>query len=279
MTTTKELKPPDPVLVVEPAAAPPPPAQQAPAGLFSRITRGRQIGPRKIMLYGTAGIGKSTFASMAPAPIFLPTEDGLRDIDCVSYPVLKTFEEVLDAVRELRDAPHDYKTVAIDSLDWLEQLIWTNVVRNHEKKINSIEEIGYGKGYLMALSRWRYLCDKLDELRLRRGMTVILIAHAAIVAFASPETEGYDRYVPKLHKSASGLVMEWCDEVLFATYEVFTRAVQDRVGERNLGVGTGERIIRTAERPFCIAKNRLNLPEKIKLDWREYAKFLPGAAP
>ena len=33
------------------------------------------------MLYGTHGIGKSTWGAMAPDPIFIQTEDGLAEVD------------------------------------------------------------------------------------------------------------------------------------------------------------------------------------------------------
>lgn len=274
MTTTKELT--APAVTGEPTPAPAPPPS-----LFSKISKGRQGGPRATMIYGTGGIGKTTMAAQAPAPIFVPTEDGLRNIDCHSFPLARSLKDVRVALDELRTQPHDYRTVVLDSLDWCEQLIWRDVVEwsnDGGKKIKSIEEIGYGKGYVMALSRWRFLCDRLDELRTQRGMSVVLLAHAQILQFASPESESFDRYVPKLHKAASALMIEWCDDVLFATYEVFTRKIEDRIGERNIGIGSGDRILRIVERPFCIAKNRLGLVpeiEKVKLDWNEYAKLWP----
>ena len=51
--------------------------------------------PPRIMLYGTEGIGKSTFAAQAPSPIFLPTEDGLGEIDCASFPLCKKYTDTV----------------------------------------------------------------------------------------------------------------------------------------------------------------------------------------
>jgi hypothetical protein len=264
VTVTKELTAPEVVAVDAPSP-----------GIFQRITRGRQIGPRKTLEYGTSGIGKSTWASMAPSPIFLPTEDGLKDIDCSAFPVLGSLSEFMTALGSLCKQPHDYKTVVIDSLDWLERLIWTKVCA--DSGVDSIGRIKWGEGYNRAADHWRNILAPLDYLCTNRGMAPILIAHAHIVPFANPETDGYDRYVPKLHKHATSLIVEWCDEVFFASYQVFTRKAEERAGERNIGVSKGERVLRTTERPFCIAKNRLNLPDELPLDWREYAKFLPGA--
>ena len=51
---------------------------------LARIQRGRTPMPPRILIYGTEGIGKSTFASESPKPIFLQTEDGLGEIEWVS---------------------------------------------------------------------------------------------------------------------------------------------------------------------------------------------------
>ncbi|TET34883.1 MAG: ATP-binding protein [Planctomycetota bacterium] len=184
--------------------------------LLGQIQKGREPRPRRVMLYGTHGIGKSTFGSMSQKPIFLQTEDGLGEIDCEKFPIAETFDQVMATLSELYSEKHSYRTVVIDSLDWLERLIWADVCQ--KRMIESIEDIGYAKGYTFALTQWREFLEGLTALRNERGMMVILIAHAKIERFENPETESYDRYVPRLHKLASAVVQEWCDEVLFATY-------------------------------------------------------------
>src|SRR5690606_10937660 len=119
-----------------------------------------------------------------------------------------------------------------------------------------------------------------DALRAERSMQVILIAHAAIEKFANPETDSYDRYAPRLQKQASALVQEWCDEVLFASYRVHTRTSSEGFDrKRTQGIGTGERILRTTERPAHVAKNRLNLPDELPLDYRVFAALARGEQP
>ena len=76
-----------------------------------------------------------------------------------------------------------------------------------------------------------------------------------------------------MHKLASALIQEWCDEVLFAGYRVHTKETDEGFGRKGTkGVGTGERILRTCERPAHVAKSRLNLPSELPLDWQEYAE-------
>lgn len=241
--------------------------------LLEQVTSGRSPAPRRVMLYGTHGIGKSTFAACAPKPVFIQTEDGLGEIDCHKFPITTTFDQAMRALSELYSEEHPYRTVVVDSLDWLERLIWAEVCR--KCNVESIEDIGYAKGYVFALTQWREFLEGLSALRNDKGMTVVLIAHARIERFENPETESYDRYVPRLHRLASQILQESCDEVFFATFKVYTKQTDEGFDrKRTQGIGTGERIIRTVERPAHVAKNRLNLPEEMPLDWGVYTKHL-----
>ena len=50
--------------------------------LLQMVTVGREAQPPRIMVYGSEGVGKSTFAANAPRTVFIQTEDGLSEIDC-----------------------------------------------------------------------------------------------------------------------------------------------------------------------------------------------------
>lgn len=246
--------------------------------LLEQVMRGKTPAPRRVMLYGVQGVGKSTWAACAPKPIFLQTEDGLGEIDCDKLPVATTFEQVMKGLSALYTEPHAYQTVVVDSLDWLERLIWVEVCR--KRNVESIEDIGYAKGYIFALTQWREFLEGLSALRNDKGMAVVMIAHARIERFENPETESYDRYVPRLHKLAAAVVQEWCDEVFFASYKVYTKQTEEGFNrKRSQGIGTGERILRTQERPAHMAKNRLNLPDELPLDWNAYAYYLTNESP
>ena len=155
----------------------------------------------------------------------------------------------------LYEEPHEFGTVVVDSVDWLEPLIWKHVAAANGWR--SIEEPGFGKGYAAALDVWREYLEALNALRNDRGMTVIQIAHTDIKRFDSPEHEPYDRYIIKLHARAAALLQEHSDVVLFANYRIST--VKADVGfskKVTRALGKGERVIHTAERPAFLAKNR-----------------------
>lgn len=225
--------------------------------------------PPRILLYGVPGIGKTTFGSKAPNPIFIDLEGGSNEIDGITaLDTSKSFTSVLDALRSLAKEDHDYKTVVIDSIDWLEPLIWQQVCE--EDGVESIEKVmgGYGKGYTAALDLWAQFLQGLNYLRLNKGMTIILIAHARITRFENPETDAYDRYDVKLNKKASEYVQEWSDAVLFANYMVSVAKEEKAFAKdgRKRAIGSNKAVLYTNERPAAKAKNRYGLPELIDFD-------------
>lgn len=242
--------------------------------LLEQIFHGVDEHPRRCLVYGVAGVGKSTFAANAPKPIFIQTEDGLRDIDTAKFPVAKTYDDVMQACYELANNEHQFKTLCVDSLDWMERLIFDAVCQEASK--NDIAEFGFGKGYLLAVGYWKRFLKLVDECN-EKGMNIIFIAHAKIENFNNPETEPYDRYSPDLNKHSVSTFIEYCDEILFACHKI-------RIDKKDQGFGKekvtarslDQRILRTQDQPTCIAKNRLNLPAEIPLSWDEYYKNFPA---
>ena len=246
-----------------------------PITLSSIVTEHKRQPPR-IVVYGPHGIGKTTFACSAVRPIVIRTEDGLGTLDAPAFPLANDFGDVMDALIALQ-GDHKYRTAVIDSIDWLEPMIWAQVCRQHN--VANIEAVGggFGKGYVAADEQWKRFLDGLTSLR-DRGMTVILIAHAEIKTFNAPDTEPYDRYQPKLHKRASALVQEWADVVGFAHYEVFTQKTDTGFNKKVIrGAGTGSRILSLEERPAFVAKKKYDLPVEMPLDWPTFAAALRAA--
>jgi hypothetical protein len=262
-----------PPTLVKPTPAARPPARMS----LGAVVRGKLKRPMRIVCYGVEKIGKSTFAAGAPSPIFIGAEDGTGELDVTRFPEPHRWQDVLDAVQVLIDDPHDHKTVVLDTLDWAEPLCWRALCERHNKK--DIEAFGYGKGYVAALDEWRLLLNKLDALRAKRGMHVILLAHAWIRSFKNPTGDDFDRYELKVHAKAAGMVKEWADVVLFANYETFTVRKGDGPLARSRGVSNGARVLHTLRTAAWDAGNRYGLPETIPLSWDEYADAVERGAP
>ena len=224
------------------------------------------------MIYGQEGVGKSTFAARAPQAISIQTEDGLGQIDCAKFPLSTSIQEVFDQLNALLNEEHTFGTLAIDSLDWLERLIHDAVCTDYGVKSIEKADGGYGKGYIHALTYWRKFVSLLDDLRQKRGLAIVLIAHAKIERFEDPENPAYDRYTPRLHKLAAGLLGEWTDAILFACRRMRVDATTGKAAP--IGADGGERILRTNGSPTCIAKNRFNLPTELALSWTAFAECL-----
>jgi len=243
--------------------------------------------PQKILSYGVQGLGKSTLGATFEDAIFVRTEDGALNLDVATFPgIVKTFDEMEQVITSLH-GDHPYKAMVLDSIDWLEPIVWNKLIKavpfsDKGREIQNIEDYGYGKGYQMCIDWWRYLMDGFDSLCINRGMHIIMIAHSEVKRHDSPETDPYDRYGIKLHKGAFALWQEWADMVLFCNYKTQIQKADVGFGkEVKRGKGSGERVIYTEERPAFLAKNRWGLPPEIYIGqdktWAAFHKELAKA--
>ena len=236
---------------------------------LASLCRNTPKAPR-IIIHGDPGVGKTTFAACSPAPVIIQTEDGLGNLDATAFPLATCFQDVMDALASLYTEDHNFQTCVVDSLDWLEPLIWQHVCKMHGKQ--SIEEFGYGKGYVEALSVWRTFFDGITALRDAKSMTVIMTAHSEQKRVEDPMLPAYDAHDLKLHKRAAALAEEFADVILFAAVQ--TNTVTEDAGfnnKRTRAVTTGNRIMHTIGQPAFLAKNRYSLPSPLPLAWDAFS--------
>lgn len=233
---------------------------------------GKQELPPRICIYGTHGIGKSTIASQFPEPIFISTEDGIDGLDVTSFPKATHVNDVVESIKTLIKEEHDFRTVVVDTVDWLvEPLVVEDVENTHDAK-----DLAYGKGQMLVAESFREILQGLDALRRKRNMNVVLLAHANIVKFESPMTEPYDRYTPKLPNRCNALLQEWVDVLGFAAFKVIIKKADAGFNkEVTRGVTTGERLLHLVENPAYLAKNRYACPDNIELKLEEIKKYIP----
>lgn len=243
---------------------------------LSNVTRGRRLRAPKIVIYGPPKIGKSTFGTNAPNAIVLPTEEGLDNIECAAFPLAKSFEDVWSALDSLLDGEHEFESLMIDSLDWLEPLIQQEVCR--EAKVTHIEDIGYGKGYMKCDEIWRSFFSQLDALRDRRNMTIICTAHEKVKKHKNPALQDdYDAYALKLHDRAAAVITEWADILGFANHQVLTRKIDAGFNQKETkAVATDRRLLHLNPHPAYVAGNRYGLPD-VDLSWDDFAAKLSAA--
>lgn len=237
---------------------------------FSRIRSGTIKMPLRILGYGAEGVGKSTFASGAPRPLWLGAEGGTMALSVDRLPEPKTWDDAMDAVRDVRHERHDYQTLVLDPLGWLEALNWAKLTKGK----GSIESFGYGKGYVAALQQWREFLDLVAACWSERGMNIVALAHANMRQHPNPTGPTFPQWMPALDKQAAGLWAQWVDHVLFMQVE--TIALEDEASKRTLGQVTGLRLCHAAPSGGWVAKSR-GLPNVFPLSWAAMTEALAGS--
>lgn len=238
-----------------------------------------------IMVYGTAGMGKTSFALDFPEAVYIQImpERPPAGIESNTFGELNSYSEVMDALRSLAKDKHDFKTVIIDSMDALEPIIWKETCFRNQWK--DLEQPGYGKGYLAADHVWREFIFACDWLRRNKGITVIWLALAEATSHEEPGKAPYKRYAMKTHKRAEGLLTQTADAVLFVNTKIDIKETEAGFGSTTRHAdGGGMRWLFSDGRPAFVAKNRfLNMPDQLPLpkvnSYESIKQYLPGAIP
>lgn len=241
------------------------------------VTKGKVKKPFCVLVYGPDGVGKSTFASQAPDVVFMEAENGTNNIDTSRGAAPKSWKEVMASLKELLTEAHDYKTLAIDSVDWLEPLLYEHVCKVND--VASIEKVGggYGKGYMEALGHWIEFLRALTALRDGRGMNIVLIGHSEQVReFDAVLQVEVTRFRLKLYKKASEILREYCDAVLFASFETLTQTKD----KKTIAISDGTRVVYTDRRHGHDAKNRFGLPLRLdEFSWKAFVNAVAAGEP
>lgn len=252
--------------------------------LASAADRVPPLAPRMV-IYGEGGMGKTSLAIGMPGTLLLCFEKGAEALDVDKlYPT--TIQQLYDIITALVSEEHKYQAVAFDTVDWLEAMVQREICERMGWA--TIEAPGYGKGYKYVLENfWQELIGGIDAMAHIRGLAVMLLAHAEIVRFEDPQTGAYDRYQPKMHKSAWKLLTEAVDLVGFIGQHKTIKEQELGFGQKaQRGVALSGRELLTEPTPAAYAKRRpeftsAKMPDAIKLppppalSWPAVAKFIP----
>lgn len=237
------------------------------------ITRGFIWEAQKVVVYGPEGIGKSTFASRFPEPLFIDTEGSTKLLDVARLRRPSSWTMLLSMIQEVKATPGCCKTLVIDTMDWAEQLCVAHVCATYNKK--GIEEFGYGKGYVYVKEEIGRFLNLLSDV-IEAGINVVLTAHSQVKKFELPDECGaFDRYELKLGNKTGGntaaMVKEWSDMVLFANYK--QHVVE--INEKKKATG-GARVMYTQHHPCWDAKNRHDLKQELPFDFAQIGHCIPN---
>lgn len=234
-----------------------------------KITKGKIKTALKIVVYGQEGVGKSTFASRFPDPVFIDTEGSTKQLDVARFDLPTSWEMLLSQVEYIIRHPEEAGTLVIDTADWAEKLCIRKVCDKAKKE--GIEDFGYGKGYVYVQEEFGKLINKLNEV-VNVGINVVITAHAQMKKVEQPDEMGsYDRWELKLTKQCSPMLKEWADLLLFANYKTL---VVETGNKKYKGQGGQQRIMYTTHTASWDAKNRFSLPDVLPFDYAQIEQII-----
>jgi AAA domain len=225
------------------------------------LKKGQDIRPPRITIYGPEGIGKTTMGSEATKPVFMGVEDGfgLLAVDRIQ---VTNWLEAFEFIKALYEEQHDYRTLVIDTIDWLERFCHAYIRQVYGEKFF----VEYGKGTTKASELFEELTRALDTLREKKGMAIVILAHSKVKRFDAPDVVPYERYMLDLHEKAASVIREWSDVLAFYTMKTFTKTTEVGFNKEVVrGISTGEHVLYCEDRPAYSAKNRYNLPQELKM--------------
>lgn len=223
--------------------------------------------PARIMIYGMEGAGKSTFGARAESPVFISTEGGIDQLTNANgeavdeIPNVRTWDQLLKAVQSLRSEDHSFKTLVLDSADWIEKLAHKDIIGDEEKDIIRANG-GYGSGYAESENKHRELIEALENLRNEKNMNIVVTAHTHVKTFKDPTaSKDYDVFEIKCHEKVSSIWREWVDMLMFVRFDAHLK--EDKKSPKAKAYGDSGRTAYTMKEPAFQAKNRYGIPAKI----------------
>lgn len=239
------------------------------------ITKGKVKSAIRCVTFGPEGIGKSTFNSKFPEPLFIDTEGGTKQLDVARFPTPETWTDLLEEIDAVIEEPDICRTLVIDTIDRAEVLLINRLLQ--EGGVDSIEKYGggYGKGYTAIQERFQKdFLNRLDKV-IAKGVNVNLVAHAQMRKLESPDEPPYDRWELKVSKKVAPIVKEWADILLFMNYDVMVVEENGKAKAK----GRAKRKMHANHRPTYDAKNRYGLPDDMDLDFEPLRKIYEGSVP
>lgn len=193
--------------------------------------------PFACLLYGQAGIGKTTFAARAPKSLIVNLEGGLKgvplkELGAFATSQLNAYGEVLEVFERALKSDR-FETLVIDSVSRAQELLIRQICDSEQTPKKSLADFKYGAGYARLSAEAQLFCEWIDALKKARK-NVILIAHEAVETFQDPEADAYDRFNTSLDKRIGEKVRAAVDHIFYMHNEKTVSESKARLRGRTL---------------------------------------------
>lgn len=219
-----------------------------------------------VLVAGEPGSGKTTFGSTFPAPVIMPLEEGVRTIagreDVRVLPTPQSQNDVREQLTALMRDEHGFKTLVIDSVTALMDMIADEIVQA-DKTATSLATAmgGWNKGFWAAAHRLRKLIETCINIRDRRAMNIVWIAHSGIENKKMPDEDSYNRYGIRGDDRSTDLLIQYADVIGLCRQEYIIDTIEKE--NRRMIKGTGSREFVCHAMPAAVTKNRMGIDAPI----------------
>ena len=243
---------------------------------FNKAKTGKIRKPLFMILYTRPSVGKTDFGASFPRPHFFDFEESTYNLD-VSRHRPESWDELMDDLYEIfqRKQITEFQSLIFDTIDEMERLIH-NAIADAKKK-EFIEDIGFQKGFTLAVTYWAQFISACRAIRDKHNIHFCFLAHATESLKSDRDTGmDYHRYSMSMHKKAADYLFGQVEMVLFAKKEIKFTKKDDRV----IAKDSEKRIIYTQLGAIWDAKNRIGLPPQFEMPskagfaviWKAYEK-------
>ncbi len=179
---------------------PPPPVSGAAsvpvADVDSLFTVGDDIEKGKfVVVGGPPKYGKTTFANGAPNPAFIFTDqNGMGSLPkTVKRLTPETWPAVMAALTSLRDKPHGYKSVVLDTVFKAEAMLIRHLCeKDGNKAALRLVGGGWGAGVDMLVGEINKIVDLFFALN-KKGINTIAISQLEVQTVKDPVLDDYEK--------------------------------------------------------------------------------------
>ena len=174
----------------------------------------RDLRGYSVFFYGEPKSGKTTTAAHFPEALLLAFEKGYNAIPGIMAQPINKWSEFKQTLRELEkpEVKEKFSTIIIDTADIAYDYCTKYICDNAKRAdggfgVDSISDIGYGKGYGMVSQEFDESLRKIVQM----DYGLVLISHATDKTFTNEEGKEYNQIVPTLDKRATNIVSRMAD--------------------------------------------------------------------